>query len=37
MMYWKGFEKKELWPNFMALSQHFPVGTEENHEKLQSG
>jgi hypothetical protein len=28
MMNWKGFERKQAWPNSL------PQGTEENHEKL---
>jgi hypothetical protein len=29
--------RKRSWPNFKVLSQHSPSGTEENHEKPQSG
>jgi hypothetical protein len=36
-MNWKGFGRKWSWPNFKVLSWHLPGGTEENHEKPQSG
>jgi hypothetical protein len=26
--------RKQSWPNFKALSQHLPGGTEENHKNL---
>jgi hypothetical protein len=29
--------RKLPWPNFKALSWNLPVGSEENHENLQSG
>jgi hypothetical protein len=28
-----GCGRKQLWPKFEALSQNFPGGTKENHEK----
>jgi hypothetical protein len=34
---WKGFRKKQWWPNFKVLSWHSPGGTEESNEKPQSG
>jgi hypothetical protein len=34
MMHWKGFGRKRLWPDFKALSQRLPEGTEENQENL---
>jgi hypothetical protein len=34
MMNWEGFRRKQAWPNFKALSQHSPGGTEKN---LKSG
>jgi hypothetical protein len=36
-MSWKGFGKKQLWPNFKVLSRHSSGGTEKNYEKPQSG
>jgi hypothetical protein len=30
---WKGFGMKWSWPNFKALSQLLPGGTEKNHNK----
>jgi hypothetical protein len=33
MMNWKGFGRKQLWPNFKILFQHLSGGAEENHEK----
>jgi hypothetical protein len=32
MMNWKGFERKQSWPNFKLLSKYFSGGTEGNHE-----
>jgi hypothetical protein len=37
MMNWKGFGRKQSWPNFKALSWHSPGGTKKNYEKPQSG
>jgi hypothetical protein len=37
MMNWKGFGRKQSWPNFKVLSQSLHGGTDENHEKTQSG
>jgi hypothetical protein len=34
-MNWKGFGRKQSWPNFKALSRNSPGGTEENHEITQ--
>jgi hypothetical protein len=34
MMNWKGFDRKQSWPNFKEVSQNSPGGTEENQEKL---
>jgi hypothetical protein len=34
MMNWKGFGKKQLWPNFKVLNQHLPGGNEEDHKDL---
>jgi hypothetical protein len=34
MMNWRGCRRKWSWSNFNELSQHFPGGTEENHENL---
>jgi hypothetical protein len=36
-MNWKGFGRKLSWPNFEVLSGYSPGGTEEIHEKFQSG
>jgi hypothetical protein len=33
----KGYGRKWPWPNFKALLQNLPGGTEENHETPQSG
>jgi hypothetical protein len=37
MINWKGFGRKQSWPNFKVLSRHLPGGTEEDHKKLQLG
>jgi hypothetical protein len=37
MLNWKGFGRYRSLPNYKALSRHSPGGTEENHEKRQSG
>jgi hypothetical protein len=34
MMNWEGRGRKQLRPNFKALSQHLPGETEENHENV---
>jgi hypothetical protein len=31
MINWKGFGRKQSWPNVKLLSWHLPGGTEENH------
>jgi hypothetical protein len=31
MKNWKGFGRKQLWPNFKVISRYSPGGTEENH------
>jgi hypothetical protein len=36
-MNWKGFGRNRVWPKFEVLSRHLPGGTEESHEKYQSG
>jgi hypothetical protein len=37
MMNWKRFGRRRSWHNFKVLAQHSPGGSEENHEKPQSG
>jgi hypothetical protein len=37
MMNWKGYGRKQSWPNNKALSWHLPGETEEKHEKPKSG
>jgi hypothetical protein len=37
MMKWKGFGRKLPWPDFEVLSRYSLGGSEENHEKSQSG
>jgi hypothetical protein len=37
MMNWKGFERKQSWPNFKVLCRPSPGGTEEKDEKAESG
>jgi hypothetical protein len=37
MMNWKGFGRKQLHPNFKILSRYLPGGSDESHEKLQTG
>jgi hypothetical protein len=32
MVDWKGFGRKQSWPNFKVLSWYLPEGTEESHE-----
>jgi hypothetical protein len=36
MINWKGCGQKRSWPNFKALFQQLPGGTDENHEKQHS-
>jgi hypothetical protein len=36
-MNWEGCRRKRPFPNFKVLSWHSPGGTEEGHEKHQSG
>jgi hypothetical protein len=34
MMNWKGYGRKQSWPNLRyGTTQQFPGGTEENHKK----
>jgi hypothetical protein len=33
MMNWKGFGRKQSWPNFKVLYRHSRGRTEETHEK----
>jgi hypothetical protein len=33
MMNWKGFGRKQTWPNLKVLSQHFSGETEQNIRK----
>jgi putative SOS response-associated peptidase YedK len=33
MMNWKGFERKQPWPNFKVLFCHMPEGIEKTHKK----
>jgi hypothetical protein len=37
MMNWKGFGRKQSWPNIKVLSQYLSGGAEENHKKPQAG
>jgi hypothetical protein len=37
MMNFKGFVRKQSWPNFKVLSWYSSGGTEENHKKRRSG
>jgi hypothetical protein len=37
MMKLKGFGRKMSWPSFKVRSQNLPGGTDEEHEKLQTG
>jgi hypothetical protein len=37
MINWKGYGRKQPWPNFKILSQYLPGDTEENDENPQSG
>jgi hypothetical protein len=37
MINWKRFGRKQAWPNFKVTIQHLAGGTEEDHERPQSG
>jgi hypothetical protein len=37
MIMWKGYGRKQLWPNGVLLFWHLTGGTEEIHEEHQSG